>query len=100
MDYRESHKAEGKGVQYSQEFVNKRYRNFLWKKEQHFLLKIVAGISSKEKYLDFVCGTGRIISFLENNFTKSFGVDVSTSMLVVAEKSVKKSTHSTTRWIS
>jgi predicted TPR repeat methyltransferase len=91
MDYRESHKAAGKGIQYSQEFKNKNYRRFMWEREQGILLKILKA-TSRRKYLDFACGTGRILSFLENYFQSSLGVDVSPSMLSVAEGSVIKST--------
>jgi SAM-dependent methyltransferase len=91
MDYRQSHQGTGKGIQYHQEFVNKRYRNYLWKREQDFLLDALKLIPLKDKYLDFACGTGRILSFLEDHFQNSYGVDVSTSMLSVARAGVKKS---------
>ena len=45
----------------------------------------------EKRYLDFACGTGRLLSFLENNFAASTGVDISKDMLNIAEKYRKKS---------
>lgn len=91
MSYRESHKGKDKGVQYSQQFVNKNYRNFLWRQEQRLLRRCIEGLGIKGPYLDFACGTGRITSFVEQYVTPSYGVDISSSMLSVARRSVKSS---------
>ena len=42
-------------------------------------------------HFDFACGTGRILTYLENRVVCSIGVDISSSMLEIAYKKVKKS---------
>jgi ubiquinone/menaquinone biosynthesis C-methylase UbiE len=92
ISYRESHKYEGKGVEYESFYRNKTWQKFLWSREQEILLRII------EKYftgrdvhlLDFACGTGRITEFLENRVNTSTGVDVSGSMLAIARKKLKR----------
>jgi len=42
-------------------------------------------------YLDFACGTGRLLSFLENFFQKPVGVDISEEMLNIARRTCKNS---------
>lgn len=94
VDYRESHKILGKGQSYSESFAKYNYRAYVWSWEQSILSEIVKKyMSGKQvKYLDFACGTGRIISFLESKFAESYGVDVSDSMLDAGKKNVKKAT--------
>jgi predicted TPR repeat methyltransferase len=47
--------------------------------------------STKIRYLDFACGTGRIIGYLEDLVGPSIGVDISDSMLQVGCQNVKRS---------
>ena len=92
ISYRESHKYEGKGAEYEAYYQNKTWQKFLWSREREILVRIL------EKYfmgrnvhlLDFACGTGRITKFLENRVKTSTGVDVSSSMLAVAEEKLKR----------
>ena len=42
-------------------------------------------------YLDFACGTGRIIAYLEEYMERSVGVDIAKEMLGVAERKIKTS---------
>jgi SAM-dependent methyltransferase len=56
----------------------------VWQLESAILKDVVAHIrqrKSRIEYLDFACGTGRIISFLEDKVDKATGIDVSQFML-------------------
>lgn len=94
IDYRKSHTSPGKGTSYDQTFLNMNYRKFIWSWEKSVLNEIIEKylVDNKSiKYLDFACGTGRIINFLEDYMVESIGVDVSDSMCGVALKKAKKS---------
>jgi ubiquinone/menaquinone biosynthesis C-methylase UbiE len=92
ISYRDSHKYQSKGAEYEAYYQNKTWQRFLWSREQEILLRIL------EKYfkgidvhlLDFACGTGRIVEFLENRVTTSTGIDVSGSMLAIAREKLKR----------
>jgi len=94
IDYRESHTAQDKGKNYQNAFAEMNYRKYVWSLEKKILNEIIKKYLENKKqirYLDFACGTGRIISFLEENMFESIGVDVSQSMINIALESVKKS---------
>ncbi|MFQ6035804.1 MAG: class I SAM-dependent DNA methyltransferase [Sedimentisphaerales bacterium] len=90
--YRDSHKYPGKGTEYEAYYETQPWQRFLWSREREIILRIL------EKYfagkdihlLDFACGTGRITSFLEERVKTSTGVDVSSSMLAIAQKKLKR----------
>lgn len=90
--YRDSHKYAEKGAEYEAYYETRAWQSFLWSREQ----KIILGIL--EKYygdkdidlLDFACGTGRITRLLEDRVRTSTGVDVSSSMLAIARKKLKR----------
>jgi predicted TPR repeat methyltransferase len=90
-DYRDSHLT--KGDEYDKKFKDNSYRSLLWSIEKKILKKIVSKYFSGhiQNYLDFACGTGRVLSFLEQNSNNSIGVDVSEAMLSVARNNVKRS---------
>ncbi|GBD39714.1 Ubiquinone/menaquinone biosynthesis C-methyltransferase UbiE [bacterium HR37] len=69
------------------------YDSIIWKLEQEVLDKIIEEFIPhlrKKSLLDFACGTGRVLTYLESKFDASYGVDISTNMLRVAEQRVKK----------
>ena len=93
-DYRQSHTAPEKGASYDESFSSKSYRKHTWQWEQRTLLRAIDRHCAQPReitYLDFACGTGRILSFLESRVASSSGVDVSDSMLEVASKNVHTS---------
>lgn len=51
------------------------------KKVKTKLEKIISNLSSKDKMIDFGCGTGFIIQLIHQNFTEVHGVDISTEMM-------------------
>lgn len=91
--YRNSHASEGYGVIYSRTY-REGYFHYQWKYiEQPLLRKIFRVINGEcsGKYLDFACGTGRILKVAEDYFDKTMGVDVSESMLNIARDNCTKS---------
>lgn len=87
-DYRESHLEPGKGESYHEAFLAKPYRRMVWEFEMRVLDCILRDScwNSEIRYLDFACGTGRILSYLADRTAYSVGVDLSPSMLAVARR--------------
>lgn len=81
--YADSHKKHGKGVSYDEHYATNPWRRFLWSREQLALNDLVDEFfkDGDIHLLDFACGTGRIVRFLEDRVTEAVGVDVSESML-------------------
>lgn len=74
-------------------YANESYDTYMWEIEKEILTKEVALIQKKDiHYLDFACGTGRILSFVEQFVSDSTGVDVSENMINLARNKIKKST--------
>lgn len=66
--------------------------HLLWQLESPILDEIVKEMRRTKKhieYLDFACGTGRILSFLEDKVDSATGIDVSQAMLARAAKKVR-----------
>jgi len=57
----------------------------IWEGEQRLLDRIVQEhVPRRQSYLDFACGTGRVLSHLERSFATSVGLDISATMLAAA----------------
>lgn len=82
-DYSKSHISSDKGKSYEYNFSKYKYRKLMWELEKKLLLKFDF---SAYEYLDFACGTGRIISTI-NSFSKT-GIDISSSMIEVCKEKV------------
>lgn len=76
----EAHYARGRGYFYWQYF------------EKPYLETLFARLAKESpgRYLDFACGTGRILQLAAPYFTESIGVDVSGTMLAVAGQRVPR----------
>ena len=85
--FRESHLH--KGLDYHHAFLSFSHRATIWRLEQRNLLDLVQRNFSSERprYLDFACGTGRILGYLSSYCRSAVGVDVSASMLDIARGS-------------
>ena len=83
-DYRKSHLT--KSDDYHATFKERPHQALIWQLEQRTLASIMVRHfpTEKPRHLDFACGTGRILAFLESRCSSSTGVDVSASMLSVA----------------
>jgi len=91
LDYRESHLQSEKGRSYHAMFSNNPYRRMVWQFEKGILDRIAAAFygNAEIHHLDFACGTGRILSYLEDRTKSTVGVDLSPSMLEVARSNNK-----------
>lgn len=92
MMYRYSHAHEEKGISYEENYTTNIWDKYIWENEQAILQKILERYfkTTDIHLLDFACGTGRITSFLENFTLQSTGIDVSSSMLKIAQDKLKK----------
>ncbi len=68
------------------------FDSWVWEREQFFLRDALerSHLDEKSNYLDFACGTGRILVSLEESFKVAKGVDISKAMLEVASRKVKR----------
>lgn len=65
----------------------------IWEREQQLLDRIVQRhVPSHDSYLDFACGTGRVLSYVEPQFRSAVGLDISETMLAVARARVRAAT--------
>lgn len=85
-DYRSSH--QGRGEDYGDTFKDLPHRKVIWDLEKKILDEITFGLGNcaNLEYLDFACGTGRVIGHMEGRFKRCVGVDISPSMIEVAKK--------------
>lgn len=91
-DYRKSHLDIKKAIEYDNGWSDGSTYNLLWKIEQNILLDEMEKMHIYPKsVLDFACGTGRILSFLEKYIDCCTGIDVSNKMLSIAQKKCHKS---------
>lgn len=93
-DYRESHQESSKPAQYDPKFFDSAtVVGLMWEIEKTIISETVSGMSiAPKRALDFACGTGRILSHVEDLVPETFGVDVSAAMLGVARERCKKAT--------
>ena len=91
-NYTDSHKAPGKGSSYDEHYKNEPWRRFLWGQEQKALQDILQRfLADREvRLLDFACGTGRLVGFLEDKVANAVGVDVSEAMLQEARAKLSR----------
>lgn len=65
----------------------------VWEREQQLLDRVVQHqVPSHDSYLDFACGTGRVLSYVEPQFRSAAGLDISDTMLSVARGRVRAAT--------
>lgn len=91
-NYRESHMSPSKGNAYEKMFQNNPHRSLIWELERKVLDEVVQRFLGDRplELLDFACGAGRIIAYLEEKAHQAVGVDISPEMLSIAKKNVKK----------
>src|SRR5437867_1124588 len=87
-DYRNSHLSPSKPHEYDPDFWTPgTILNLFWTLEQSLLLDVMRGLPSwPRSVLDFACGTGRLLSFLEPLVEESVGIDVAPAMLEYARR--------------
>ena len=83
--YCQAHLGKNRGEKYEQKmFHSKTYETAIWQLEKHILDKLIQ-LRNFNNFLDFACGTGRVVSYLESKVKNSYGLDVSQDMVRVAE---------------
>ncbi len=93
-DYRITHQGPNSWAKnYDEILFNQRSYDYLaWQREKKILNEIISKhLSSRDRCLDFACGTGRVLSYLEGRFRESIGIDISEDMIKSARSKVKKS---------
>ncbi len=94
--YSDSHTAPGKGFAYDADFRRSTFLSYLWRQERALLTTLLGAEkrrhrpSSAFSYLDFACGTARILSALEAHVDRAVGLDISEEMLRVARNKVSR----------
>jgi SAM-dependent methyltransferase len=83
IDYSKSH--HGKGAEYHEHFQTRPGRRLAWQYEQAFLTEIVQECGPIRAHLDFAGGTGRVAAALERFCQVQTVLDVSPSMLRIAQ---------------
>ena len=93
QSYRDRFATGAEAIFYDQnEYSPEGYPGLLWRLEQDVLRGVVDELrhaTTHIDYLDFACGTGRVLSFMERLVDRSTGVDVSEAMLERAEHRVR-----------
>jgi SAM-dependent methyltransferase len=77
------------------EYAPRSYPSLIWELQKKRLLEVADRLTTAVgpvKYLDFACGSGRVLSFLAERVSESVGVDVSAEMISAARRNVRKST--------
>ena len=65
----------------------------IWERERLLLDRIVQQhVPRRGSYLDFACGTGRVLSYVEPHFREAVGLDISDTMLAIARERVSGAT--------
>ena len=86
IDYRDSHKASSTAERYYERvYAEGSADDTIWTVERRYLEDVITRLVGRRKrYLDFACGTGRILGFLSPRFETACGVDISRAMLDLA----------------
>lgn len=90
--YKEQFTAPSSARNYEQLYSPETADDLLWQIEQEHLNKIIGQLRTKLTridYLDFACGTGRIISFVEPQVDSATGIEISPEMIKIAQQNVK-----------
>ena len=89
-DYRDKYDVKNAQRYEAKTYQDEGYYSWMWEIEKRYLGELLNKHKFKD-YLDFACGTGRVISFVEDYVDNSTGVDVSENILDIARGKVSKS---------
>jgi SAM-dependent methyltransferase len=84
--YRTSHTMANYGLKYDEAY-KRPYKQLCFAEEKRLLEGIIRERitnGGKQKYLDFACGTGRILAYVAPSFETSMGIDISEEMQKLA----------------
>ncbi len=77
------------------EYAPGSYSSWIWELQRPYVQREIEAVRrqrSRIRLLDFACGTGRVLSFVENLADESIGLDISAEMLSLAAAKCHKST--------
>jgi SAM-dependent methyltransferase len=80
--YRTSHTTENYGIKYDEAY-KRPYKQLCFSEEKRLLQRIIhkrIKPGKRKRYLDFACGTGRILAHVAASFEASMGIDISDEM--------------------
>lgn len=94
MSYRQQFMADSRAAEYEKtQWSPDSYPSLVWREvEQPFLQDFLdrAPVPAAEiDYLDFACGTGRVLQFIESRVRSARGIDFSPAMLSIAREKVQ-----------
>jgi SAM-dependent methyltransferase len=89
-DYRSSHLDSRCPAQFDHHYIGGRGQLYWNNFERPYLEKLFARLGREHpgRYLDFACGTGRIMELASPHFTETVGIDVSEAMLAEARRRI------------
>ncbi len=94
--YRSHFEHQDAAATYDQrQYADASYSAFLWEIEKIQLEGLIAAFRRTHQrinYLDFACGTGRVISFLESRVDAATGIEISSTMADRARSRIKSAT--------
>lgn len=88
MTYREAFSDDLAAIRYDQvEYADTSYAAVLWPVERRQIDKVLSRQANPREftYLDFACGTGRVLSHISKVASSSIGVEISPTMAAVAK---------------
>ncbi|CAN5726774.1 MAG: class I SAM-dependent methyltransferase [Actinomycetota bacterium] len=93
MSYREQFAQASRAAEYErQQWDGTSYPSLIWELERVWLDRYLASSpvpAAQMDYLDFACGTGRVLSYLEERMRSARGIEISAAMLDIARQKVR-----------
>ncbi|HEY8648540.1 MAG TPA: methyltransferase domain-containing protein [Candidatus Limnocylindria bacterium] len=84
--------VDGVAERYDAMYGGSSYDDAIWEWQRPLVRRMLSSVAERDgrlKYLDFACGTGRVISAVEDLTTDAIGVDISPLMLARAAERVR-----------
>jgi SAM-dependent methyltransferase len=91
--YRDQHLSVEAAAKYDELYSAGTFDDWLWQYEREYLARVIAKHLSPGgfRYLDFACGSGRVLGVLEGEAGFAVGLDLSIAMLQRAQGRVRRS---------
>ncbi|MDQ3342206.1 MAG: class I SAM-dependent methyltransferase [Actinomycetota bacterium] len=94
MSYREQFAESTRAAEYERrQWDGVSYPSLIWELERAWLDRFLASSpvpAAQMDYLDFACGTGRVLSYLEDRVRSARGIEISAAMLDIARQKVRR----------
>lgn len=92
--YRNAHQTAQQVAHYERDVYREgTWDSWVWETEKEFLQSCLERVQGRPvRYLDFACGTGRVMGHLANRTASATGVDISAEMLSLARERLPTAT--------